>query len=234
MGTTEKQMADDTEEMLPVDTDTQDAGDDSELSGNPMQTSYGLTDNKPEQTVIGGILPWIVTFAVAVLCAGAGLTLGRLFAHSRTAERATPAKSIPLLLDPEFTRDENAPATDSAETWFYDLEPVIVNLNDPNLERYIRATITLEIDGDANPVEGKTFLDGKKTLLIDRLTVYLAGLSHDNLRGHSNIEQVRSQILDILNKELFPNSKPRIRQVLLKQLAFGILLEADRISMLNG
>jgi len=228
-------MANDTiEEKPPDDADTHDAGDDSDPSGNPTQTSSGLTDNTPEPAIVGGILPWIVTFAIAVLCAGAGLTLGRLFAGSRTPERVTPAKNNPPLLDPEATRDENAPATALAETWFYDLEPVTVNLNDPNLECRIRATVTLEIDGDADPAKGKAFLDGKKMLLIDRLTVYLASLSNDNLRGNSNIEQVRSQILDILNKELFPNSKPRIRQILLKQLAIGILLEADKIPVLHG
>lgn len=228
-------MPDDTiEQKLPDDAETQDAGDDVDPSGNPTQTSSGLTDNTTEQAIVGNILPWIVTFIIAVLCAGAGLTLGRLFAGSRTSERAVSANNNPPLFDPEPIRDENIPATDSAETWFYDLEPVTVNLNDPNLERRVRAIVTLEIDSDADPSKGKAFLDGKKMLLIDRLTVYLASLNNDNLRGNRNLEQVRSEILDILNKELFPNSKPRIRQILLKQLAIGILLEADKIPVLHG
>jgi flagellar basal body-associated protein FliL len=222
IGPTGKEMADDTiEQELPDGADAQDSGDQSDQSGNSTETSNGLTDKTPEQVTVGGILPWIVTFVVAVLCAGAGLTLGRLFAAPRTPETAAPEQKNPLL-DPEFLRNDSTPAIDSPKTWYYDLEPVTVNLNEPGFGRYVRAAVTLQMDGNADSSKGKAFLDREKTLLANRLTVYLASLNTENLRGEKNLEQVRSQILDLFNKELFPDSKPRIKQILLKQLAISI------------
>lgn len=210
-GPTGKEMADDTiEQELPDCTDASDSGDQS--------------DNTPEQAIVSGIWLWVVASVIVTLCAGAGLVLGRLFAGSREPERAAAVQTSPLL-DLGLPTDQHPAATGSSKTWYYDLDPVTVNLNEPNFARHIRAAITLEIDDDADPSEGRAFLDQKKLLLKDRLTVYLASLNSDNLRGHENLEQVRGQILDLLNSELFPDSEPRIRQILLRQLAISISLD---------
>jgi flagellar basal body-associated protein FliL len=193
----------------------------------PDNAEAGNSDDKPdktgEQTVVGGILPWIVTFVTAVLCAGAGLTLGRLFAAPRTPETTAPVQKNPLL-DPQFLSSHRAATTDLPKMWYYDLEPVTVNLNEPDFARYVRAGVTLEMDGNTDPSKGKAFLNQNKILLLNKLTVYLASLSTENLRGEKNLDQVRSQIRDLFNKELFPHSKPCIRRILLKQLAISISL----------
>ncbi|UCD00273.1 MAG: flagellar basal body-associated FliL family protein [Phycisphaerales bacterium] len=170
-----------------------------------------------DRRTVGSILPWIITLVVAVLCAGAGLTLGRLFAASRTPGQTEHCPENPLL---ELQSPEEArPPTDSERTWYYDLEPVTVNLNEPAIRHHVRASVTLEMSGGVDPSKGRAFLERRKVLLADRLTVHLASLAPQDLRGEGKIEQVQLQIRDIFNKELFPHSKPRIKQVLLKHLA---------------
>jgi flagellar basal body-associated protein FliL len=204
-----------------------EAADDITDQEPPNNAEIPDSDDKPgntgKQTGVGGILPWIVTLVIAVLCAGAGLTLGRLFAAPRTPETAAPVRENPLL-DPRFLGNDSPPAADSALTWYYDLEPVTVNLNEPDFARYVRVGVTLEMGANLSPSKGKAFLDQNKILLLNRLTVYLASLSTENLRGKKNLNQVRAQILEMFNKALFPHSEPRIKRILLKQLAISISL----------
>lgn len=201
-------MADDIiEQEPPGHTDAQDSGD--------------WPDDTPEQAIVSGILPWIVTVVIAILCAAAGLAVGHLFAGFRELKKVAPAQSS-LLFDSELLGDEHPAATDSGKTWYYDLDPVTANLNEPNFARYVRIAVTLEMDKKVDASKGRALLDQKKTLLANILAVYLASLSTDSLKGHENLEQLRSQILGLFNSELFPDSKPRIRQILLKQLAISI------------
>jgi len=170
-----------------------------------------------EQTMAGGVLPWMITLLVAVLCAGAGLALGRLVAASRVPDRAE-VRQENFLLDLQ-TLEEDSPAADPEKNWYYDLQPVTVNLDEPTFRHHVRASVTLEISGEVDPSKGRTFLERKKTLMANRLTICLAGLSRQDLRGEGSIERVQLQIRDVFNEELFPESKPRIKQVLLKHLA---------------
>jgi flagellar basal body-associated protein FliL len=115
--------------------------------------------------------------------------------------------------------EEAPPPTDSEKTWYYDLEPVTVNLNEPDFRHHVRASVTLEMSGGLDPSKGRAFLERKKVLMANRLTVHLASLRPQDLRGEGKIERVQLQIRDIFNKELFGRSKPHIKQVLLKHLA---------------
>jgi len=67
--------------------------------------------------------------------------------------------------------------------------------------------------------EGTTFLNEKKPLLTNWLTVYLASLSLEDIRGDANLKSIQSQILDAFNEKLFPDSKPKIKHILFKEFA---------------
>ncbi len=175
------------------------------------------TKSSDKKSLVGRFLPWIIIAVVVVVFAGAGLTLGRIFAGSKTSQ--TPGVSE----QNQSAQVENLEAKSSAagaqKTWYYDLEPVIANLNVTDVTRYVRASLTLEVSPEMDEQKGRVFFNEKKPILTNWLTVYLASLSLDDIRGEMNLKRIQSQVLDAFNEKLFPDSKPKIKSILFKEFA---------------
>ena len=107
---------------------------------------------------------------------------------------------------------------EGAEFGYYDFEPIIVNLDEPRLARYIRVTITLVIKAE-NHDAAKAALDKRKPELKNWLTTYFASCTLDNVRGAPSMNRLRREILDAFTQQLWPNQKPLIEQVLFKEFA---------------
>jgi flagellar basal body-associated protein FliL len=170
-----------------------------------------------KKSLIGRLLPWIILGAVVVSCAGAGFGLGRLFAGSRAPE----APASPTKPEQSGSMENLGAGSDSAndaqKSWYYDLDPVVANLNEPSVTRYVRATFTLEISSEIDKKKGAAFLNEKKPILINWLTVYLSSLRLDDIRGDKNLKTIQSHVCEAFNEKLFPDSKPQIKQVLIKE-----------------
>ena len=171
----------------------------------------------PKKSLIGRLLPWIVLGVVVLSCAGAGLGLGRLFAGSRTAGAVQPKPEPKEQLQADDLAVNDASAEGSPKTWYYDLDPVVANLNEPSVTRYVRATFTLEVSAEVDKEKGTAFLNERKPILINWLTVYLSSLRLDDIRGDKNLKSIQSQVCQAFNEKLFPDSKPQINQVLIKE-----------------
>ena len=167
----------------------------------------------------GGRLQWIIMAVVVIVGAGAGFGIGRMFGGSGTTETAQATEGGPTLPEGIKANTLDLTGDESQETWFYDLEPVVANLDAPGVTRYVRLTLTLEMDPQVEQKKGVVFIEEKKPLLTNWLTIYLAGLSLEDIRGDRNLKSIQSQILDAFNEKLFPDSKPRIRRVLFKEFA---------------
>jgi flagellar basal body-associated protein FliL len=169
-----------------------------------------LDAKRKDKSFVGRFLPWIIMAASVIFCAGAGLGLGRLFAGSRTPEIAQsdslPDESIALKADDH-----------SAKVWYYDLDPVVANLNEPGVTRYVRAAFTLEISSEIDKKKGTKFIEEKKPILINLLTVYLSSLGLEDIRGDKNLRSIQSRVCEAFNESLFPDSKPQIKRVLIKE-----------------
>jgi flagellar basal body-associated protein FliL len=171
-------------------------------------------EKSDKKSFIGRFLPWIIMVVVVAVCAGAGFGLGRLFAGSGTPDSDPNADdSIPT----EDLKADDDSAGESQGVWYYDLEPVIANLNEPTVTRYVRASLTLEMSSDVDEKKGTAFLDAKKPILVNWLFVYLSGLSLEDIRGDKNLKTIQSHIRDAFNEMLFPDSKPQILQILIKE-----------------
>jgi len=72
------------------------------------------------------------------------------------------------------------------------------------------------MSADMDVKKSTAFLDEKKPILINWLTVYLSSLGLEDIRGDKNLRSIQSQIRDAFNEKLFPDSKPQIKQVLIK------------------
>jgi len=198
--------------------------DDTKNEEKQEDTKAESTDEKSSSpSKLAKFLPWIIMAVVVVLCAGAGLGLGRLFAGSGTShptepsEQKTSTQTENLKVDAPYLTGGSPKA--NQKTWYYELEPVVANLDVPGITRYVRAAITLEISAEVNQQKGVTFLEEKKPTLTNWLTIYLAGLTLEDIRGDKNLRRIQSQILDAFNEQLFPDARPQIKHILFKEFA---------------
>ncbi len=168
----------------------------------------------------GGRLLWIITAIVVIAGAGAGFGLGRLLGSSGKAgpgqspggNQAQPENLIVDTTDPAGSKSQGS--------WYYDqFEPVVANLDEPTVTRYVRVTLIMEIDAQVEKKKGTAMIEKNKHSLTNWLTIYLAGLSLEDIRGDSNLKRIQSEIVDAFNEKLFPDAKPQIKRILFKEFA---------------
>lgn len=166
-----------------------------------------------------GRLKTLLIFAagVLVLAAGAGYGLALLLPGSHPTPVQAEAGTTPASAA-EPPAAPNAEAT-KPDFIYYDFEPIVVNLDEPRLARYVRATITLAIK-PANHEAAKAVLDKHKPELRNWLTLYFANCTLDNVRGAASLNRLRREILDAFCQQLWPDQKPLIEHVLFKE--FGV------------
>jgi len=181
------------------------------------------TEKKEEQSTekatkkAGTLLPWLITAAVALICAGAGLGLGRFFSSPAKTTTNEDANQIAVPVTEKLKPD--IPLKSSEKAWYFDLEPAIANLDEPGVTRYVRVTVTLEMGPEVDAAKGAAFLEEKKPLMTNWLTIYLASLNLERTRGEENLKRIQSEILDMFNEKLFADAKSPIKRVLFKEFA---------------
>lgn len=181
----------------------------------PKETAAKAKD-KSKETSGFSLFTWLILAAIIVAGAAGGFALSQLIAGPVQADT-----------DPEAQQTEEvntfeqllAKTGENDKYWSYDLEPVVANLDEPGVTRYVRATITLELSPEIAQEAGEVFLEEKKPVLVDWLTTYLAGLSLERVRGTSNLSRIKKEIRDHFNEMLFPESKPFVHRILFKEFA---------------
>jgi flagellar basal body-associated protein FliL len=182
-----------------------------------LEPEDSKAEKSGKKSLIARLLPWLIMFVVVLVCAGAGFKAGRLFAGPRKSETVEPSQKPETPAQPEQPKADKGPSKDSGKVWYYELDPVVANLNEPTVTRYVRASLTLEMSSDMDAKKGAAFLDEKKPVLINWLTVYLSSLSLEDVRGDKNLRSIQSHIRDAFNEQLFPDSRSQIKQVLIKE-----------------
>jgi flagellar basal body-associated protein FliL len=199
---------------------------DEKLEQKPQETAADkpAAEGKPAEKAKSSILPYIIMTVIVIVCAGAGVGLGLLFAGGKKAQTAEPAaqENAGEQKKPEHPAGEKKPETEKSaggEIWYFDLDPVVANLNEPGATRYVRAVLTLEMSSEINAEKGAALLAQKKPLITNLMTIYLSGLSVDATRGDKNLKRIQSELSDTFNERLFPDSKPLIKGILIKEFA---------------
>ncbi len=170
-----------------------------------------------KKSFIGRFLPWMIIGVVVVVCAGAGFGLGRMLGGSEVPLQNEAGSKVDAIDRTTDTSSDENSSNISEKTWYYDMDPVIANLNEPGVTRYVRASFTLEISAKAGRKKVAALLDEKKPILTDMLFVYLSGLSLKEIQGDKNLKTIQSRIRTMFNEKLFPDSKPQIKRVLIKE-----------------
>lgn len=104
------------------------------------------------------------------------------------------------------------------EYTYIDFAPITVNLDEPRLARYVRATIIIATK-NSHADQTKPAIEKKMKELHNWLTVYLAGRKLEDVRGEKNLNRIRREIQDSFNEQLWPGKPPMIDHVLFKEFA---------------
>ena len=103
-------------------------------------------------------------------------------------------------------------------TWYFDkLDPVVVNPDEPGATRFVRVGLILEIDNQWEQTEAVAAIESKKPLLINWLNLYFKSLSLDQMADERDMNRILTQIKDGFNDILFPESKPQIQNILIRE-----------------
>ena len=162
-----------------------------------------------------GYVQWLIFAAVVIACGAAGFGFERLLIRPTVGDRANDGQQEQTTQ----ARQADGSAEDAGKSWYHDLEPVVANLNEPGVTRYVRVTLTLEISAEMDQKKGQAFLTEKNPILKNWLTIYLASQTTDNIRGDRNLRRIQLEILDTFNEKLFPDARPKIKRVLFKEFA---------------
>ena len=162
------------------------------------------------------LMTFLAPALALIVCGGAGFAVSRLFGTGGSAQNVGAAESANAeAADPLPPLNE----ADPTATWYYDMEPVLVNLNEPNVSRYVRITLTLEFGNGMAEADGVPFLDQRKPLLKNWLTLFMSNRTIEDIRGESHLRRVQTQITDMFNQGLFADQKPCLKRVLFKELS---------------
>ena len=184
---------------------------------NPQEDTK--TEKSEKKSLIGRLLPIVLIVFVVGLFAGAGFVLGRLLAGPNSTQASESGSEEDESAQRDTVEADSNSGDNSEDVWYYDFEPVVANLNDPSVSRYVSASITLQISSDLSEKNGRDLIDQQRPVLTDWLTVYLAGLGLEDIRGDKNLKSIQSQILEAFNDKLFPDSKPMIKHILFRNFA---------------
>jgi len=99
---------------------------------------------------------------------------------------------------------------------FIEFEEVVVNLNEPRLNRYLRLKLSLMVDQSQKAVVEKK-VEKNQTNLKSWLLSFLADKTTDDIRGGTGQNRLRSEIKNHFNSVLFPNGHQYIRSILFEE-----------------
>jgi len=145
------------------------------------------------------------------VCAAGGIYAGNAM---KTAQASAPQAEPGA--DP--APNETSPADATGAYRYLDIEPITINLDEPRLARYVRATITLAFNAKQE-LEVTSQVEKRMPELKNWLAVYLAGRTLDEVRGAQSLNRVRREICEAFNEQIWPQQPPRIHHVLFKEFA---------------
>jgi flagellar basal body-associated protein FliL len=180
---------------MPEDTNDNQSADDSSADGG-------------ETGALGKILKLLLPVGIIVVFATAGYFASG-FGGPVEAGGAQDTEAA-------TTQPAKASSEEDPDQTHYDLEPIIINLNEPQATRYLRVIFSLAINDDDYSTAEAAII--KKSYKINNyLLIYLSNLSLEEVRGAKNINRVRREVQDSLNDRLWPGEKPLIASVSLKE-----------------
>jgi flagellar basal body-associated protein FliL len=174
-------------------------------------TEAWASDDEQETGRLGGLLRLLMPVGIAVLAGAGGYLASRMGTPAPIRAEGAGADA-----SQEGSASADAPSLADVEIAYFDLEPIVVNLNDPRQTRYLRVSLRFATSKDDHSAFVK-IIEKRTPELRNWLIVYLADLSLEDIRGAMNLNRVRREIRDSINDRLWPEGRPLIGEVLLKE-----------------
>lgn len=144
-----------------------------------------------------GLIVWLL---VCVVAGGAGFAVPFFMKPSEEAAEG-PSQTL-------VNEDES--------TIFVEFDEVVVNLNEPRLNRYLRLKLWLMV-GESMKAQTEEALEKNKTNLVSWLLSFLADKKMDDIRGATGQNRLRNEIRNHFNAVLFPEGHQHIRGVFFQE-----------------
>ena len=124
--------------------------------------------------------------------------------------------AVPYLMPAEKTSDDlpkpPLPKPEANQA-FVPFGATIVNLDEGRLNRYLRISITLQVD-KSKELEVTEIRDKNEKILKSWLLSYLANKSMEDIRGAVGQNRLRREIQDHFNTVMFPDGYDQIHDIL--------------------
>ena len=203
-------------------TDEKKSGGAASKAGKADKTGGGKSDADKAGAIVMSRAMMVGQLALAMAAVGlvGGLMAAQLAGSPRAAKAATDADAHAEHGHAKHGAANDAPPVDDKFVYI-ELDPVIVNLDEHRMLRYVRASVIIELDA-TNKKQLKTtqdLIERRKLVLKNRLTLFLAGRTPDEVRGDKALRHLERQIRDDFNQELWPDKKGLIHDVLFKEFA---------------
>ena len=137
------------------------------------------------------IIDFLLMAIVGVVCGLGGVMVPRFFGSAEAAQVETEQ------VEEAAEKEE----TDEPETVYVPFGDVVVNLNEPRLNRYMRVNISLEVRAD-DAAEVTQLVEQKKPLLKNWLIAYLSDKQLEEVRGAAALNRLSREIRDAFNRIL--------------------------------
>jgi len=116
----------------------------------------------------------------------------------------------------ETETDEHSKTPAEAQSAYIDFGDAVVNLDEGRLNRYLRLTLTLQVD-ELQKDEVETKVEAHRAVLKSWLLSYLSDKDMEQIRGAAGQNRLRREIQDHFNSVLFPDGYDRIHEVLFQE-----------------
>lgn len=168
---------------------------------------------KPNEAKIG-VMTWVIMITVITLLSSSGFVLGRLLAGSSVPD---PAQASQEDVPPAEAPPAPESTPENQDSWYYDLDSVVVNPDEPGATRFIRVGLILEMSQGLDQEKIKELIEAKKPLLINWMNLYFKGMSLAQMENEKDLNRILVQINDAFNEILFPDAKPNIKKILIRE-----------------
>ena len=163
----------------------------------------------------GKLLSLLVPIITALVLAGGGFFVGRMFGTRGNTQNVAAAEEEPA----ELTAEEQAANASTEVAWSYDMEAVVTYLDEPGVTRYIRLGVTLGIGEGLPEKDGIPLLEKKMPMLKDWLTLYMTNKSIADIQGEARLRVMKDEIATAFNKGLFADGSKHIKAVYINTIS---------------
>ena len=163
------------------------------------ETNEEKEDEKDDGGGKGGVLPYLI---VGIVCTGIGVAVPFFISSPADGETETEVVEPPPYELPNVE-----------DTVFVPFGEVSVNLDDGQLNRFLKIGVTLQVAKDQEQ-DLTTLLETKNPVLKNWLLSHLSDKDLEQIRGAAGQNRLRREIRDHFNTVLYPDGYDRIYDVL--------------------